>query len=102
MGKSRSCTKELFLIIPFYDFIDGEMELVDELYSNYIEDIANIEWIKRFIITDYLTQLDNEELAKMFTDFKSRKTIEQEEKRKREREIEESIKHEDFDDEMPF
>lgn len=49
------------------------MELMNELYENYIDKGENIERIKRFIITDYLTQLNNDELAKMFINFKSRK-----------------------------
>lgn len=72
---------------------------MEELYLNYISNSANIERIKKFIITDYLTQLDNRELAKMFTDFKSKKTIELEEKRKKQQEIEKS-QHDD--DDFPF
>ena len=75
--------------VPFYEWNEGEFELMEELYLNYISNSANIERIKKFIITDYLTQLDNRELAKMFTDFKSKKTIELEE-RKKQQKIEES------------
>lgn len=83
--------------VPFYEWNEGEFELMEELYLNYISNSANIERIKKFIITDYLTQLDNRELAKMFTDFKSKKTIELEE-RKKQQKIEES----QYDDDMPF
>ena len=91
----------LYVEIPFCEWIEGDMELMNELYENYINKGENIERIKKFIITDYLTQLENDELAKMFINFKSKKTIEQEEKREMERRIEESIKSEDTDD-MPF
>ena len=84
--------------IPFYEWNDGEFELMEELYLNYISNSANIERIKKFIITDYLTQLDNRELAKMFNNFKSQKTIELEE-RKKQQKIEESQYD---DDDMPF
>ncbi|MDM0987564.1 hypothetical protein ACV3K3_14825 [Clostridium perfringens] len=75
--------------------------MLDELYSNYVSNPANIEKIKKFIITDYLTQLDSNELAKMFIDFKSRKTIEKEEERREQEEVLKSTKV-DYDDDMPF
>lgn len=101
MNKNNFKTETLYLEIPFHEWIDGDMVLMQELYSNYIGKGKNIERIKKFIITDYLTQLDNDELAKMFINFKSKKTIEQEEKREIERKIEESVKSENPDD-MPF
>ncbi|MDM0543691.1 hypothetical protein QTG93_15100 [Clostridium perfringens] len=91
----------MYIEIPFCEWIDGEFELLDELYSNYVSNPANIEKIKKFIITDYLTQLDSNELAKMFIDFKSRKTIEKEEERREQEEILKSTKV-DYDDDMPF
>ena len=101
MNKNNFKTETLYLEIPFHEWIDGDMELMQELYSNYIDKGKNIERIKKFIITDYLTQLDNDELAKMFINFKSKKTIEQEEKMEIQRRIDESIKSENTDD-MPF
>lgn len=95
----RFTVETLDIEIPFCEWNDGEFELMEELYLNYISNSANIERIKKFIITDYLTQLDNRELAKMFTDFKSKKTIELEEKRKKQQEIEKS-QHDD--DDFPF
>lgn len=76
--------EKLNIEIPFYSFIDGDMELMNELLNNYIANSNNIERIKRFMITDYLTQLDNDELAKLFKNFKSQKTKELEEKKKEE------------------
>lgn len=103
MSNLRGEVEGLLFDIPFYSSIDGEMELLDELYENYINDSHNIERIKRFIITDYLTQLNNDELAKMFIDFKSRKTIEQEEERRKQKEIEEAYESKiPDDDDMPF
>ena len=58
--------EELSIEIPFYSFIDGDIELMNELLNNYINNTNNIERIKRFMITDYLTQLNNDELAKLF------------------------------------
>ncbi|HHD2824472.1 TPA: hypothetical protein ACOTHD_003069 [Clostridium perfringens] len=75
--------------------------MLDELYENYIDIGENIERIKRFIITDYLTQLNNDELAKMFVDFKSRKTIEKEKERREQEEMLKSTK-DNYDDDMPF
>lgn len=92
----------LYLEIPFFEYVDGDLELMNELYENYINQGENIERIKKFIITDYLTQLNNDELAKMFINFKSRKTVEQEEERRRQKEIEESMKCDISDDDMPF
>lgn len=99
--KKNFKTEILYVEIPFCEWIDGEFELLDELYSNYVSNPANIEKIKKFIITDYLTQLDSNELAKMFIDFKSRKTIEKEEERREQEEILKSTKV-DYDDDMPF
>lgn len=101
MKKNDFKTEILYVEIPFCEWIDGEFELLDELYSNYVSNPANIEKIKKFIITDYLTQLDSNELAKMFIDFKSRKTIEKEEERREQEEILKSTKV-DYDDDMPF
>lgn len=101
MKKNNFKTEILYVEIPFCEWIDGEFELLNELYGNYINDSNNIEKIKRFIITDYLTQLDSNELAKMFVDFKSRKTIEKEEERREQEEILKSTKV-DYDDDMPF
>ena len=101
MKKNNFKTEILYVEIPFCEWIDGEFELLDELYSNYVSNPANIEKIKKFIITDYLTQLDSNELAKMFIDFKSRKTIEKEEERREQEEILKSTKV-DYDDDMPF
>lgn len=101
MNNNYLKTEILHLEIPFFEWIDGDMELMNELYENYIDKGENIERIKRFIITDYLTQLNNDELAKMFIDFKSRKSIEQEEERKRQKEIEESVES-GIPDDMPF
>lgn len=42
--------------IPFCEWNDGEFELMEELYLNYISNSANIERIKKFIITDYLSE----------------------------------------------
>lgn len=95
-------TETLWLEIPFVEWNDGEFELVDELYNNYLSNPGNIERVKRFIITDYLTQLDNEELAKMFANFKSKKTIELEEQRKRTLEEENIIDEVNSIDDMPF
>lgn len=102
MKKNNFKTEILHLEIPFFEWIDGDMELINELYENYIDKDENIERIKRFIITDYLTQLNNDELAKMFIDFKSRKTIEQEEERRKQKEIEEAYESKISDDDMPF
>ncbi|MDK0817903.1 hypothetical protein P5E59_14820 [Clostridium perfringens] len=102
MKKNDLKTELLYIEIPFCEWIDGEFELLDELYLNYVSNPANIEKIKRFIITDYLTQLDSNELAKMFIDFKSRKTIEQEEERRKQKEIEEAYESKIPDDDMPF
>ena len=102
MNNNYLNTEILHLEIPFFEWIDGDMELINELYENYIDKGENIERIKRFIITDYLTQLNNDELAKMFINFKSRKTMEQEEERRRQKEIEESMKCDTSDDDMPF
>ena len=101
MKKNNFKTEILYVEIPFCEWIDGEFELLDELYSNYVSNPANIEKIKKFIITDYLTQLDSNELDKMFIDFKSRKTIEKEEERREQEEILKSTKV-DYDDDMPF
>lgn len=101
MKKNDFKTELLYIEIPFCEWVDGEFELLDELYSNYVSNPANIEKIKKFIITDYLTQLDSNELAKMFIDFKSRKTIEKEEERREQEEILKSTKV-DYDDDMPF
>lgn len=101
MRKNDFKTELLHIEIPFCEWIDGEFELLDELYLNYISSPANIEKIKRFIITDYLTQLDSDELAKMFLDFKSRKTLEKEKERREQEEILKSIKV-NYDDDMPF
>lgn len=103
MSNLRGEVEGLFFDIPFYSSIDGEIELLDELYENYINDSNNIERIKRFIITDYLTQLDNNELAKMFANFKSRKLIEKEEERKKQEEVMQSLNIDTSDDDdMPF
>lgn len=102
MSNLRGEVEGLLFDIPFYSSIDGEMELLDELYENYINDSHNIERIKRFIITDYLTQLDSNELAKMFVDFKSRKTIEKEKERREQEEMLQSTKDNYDDDDMPF
>ena len=102
MKKNNFKTEILHVEIPFFEWIDGDMELINELYENYIDKDENIERIKRFIITDYLTQLNNDELAKMFIDFKSRKTIEQEEERRKQKEIEEAYESKISDDDMPF
>lgn len=102
MKKNNFKTEILHLEIPFFEWIDGDMELMNELYENYIDKDENIERIKRFIITDYLTQLNNDELAKMFINFKSRKTMEQEEERRRQKEIEEAYESKIPDDDMPF
>ena len=101
MKKNDLKTELLYIEIPFCEWIDGEFELLDELYSNYISNPANIERVKKFIITDYLTQLNSDELAKMFNDFKSRKTIEKEEERREQEKILKSTKV-DYDDDMPF
>ncbi len=101
MKKNNFKTELLYIEIPFCEWVDGEFELLDELYSNYVSNPANIEKIKKFIITDYLTQLDSNELAKMFIDFKSRKTIEKEEERREQEEVLKSTKV-DYDDDMPF
>jgi hypothetical protein len=101
MKKNDFKTELLYIEIPFCEWVDGEFELLDELYSNYVSNPANIEKIKKFIITDYLTQLDSNELAKMFIDFKSRKTIEKEEERREQEEVLKSTKV-DYDDDMPF
>ena len=98
----RGEVEGLLFDIPFYSSIDGEMELLDELYENYINDSDNIERIKRFIITDYLTQLDNNELAKMFINFKSRKSIEKEEMEKQEEVMQSLNIDTSDDDDMPF
>ena len=102
MKKNNFKTEILHLEIPFFEWIDGDMELINELYENYIDKDENIERIKRFIITDDLTQLNKDELAKMFIDFKSRKTIEQEEERRTQKEIEEAYESKISDDDMPF
>lgn len=102
MNNNYPKVETLYLEIPFFEHIDGDMELMNEIYENYVNKGANIERIKKFIIIDYLTQLDNDELAKMFINFKSRKTVEQEEERKRQKEIEESMKCDISDDDMPF
>ncbi|MHC9361620.1 hypothetical protein [Clostridium perfringens] len=101
MKKNDLKTELLYIEIPFCEWIDGEFELLDELYENYIDIGENIERIKRFIITDYLTQLNNDELAKMFVDFKSRKTIEKEKERREQEEMLKSTK-DNYDDDMPF
>ena len=101
MKKNNFKTEILHLEIPFFEWIDGDMELMNELYENYIDIGENIERIKRFIITDYLTQLNNDELAKMFVDFKSRKTIEKEKERREQEEMLKSTK-DNYDDDMPF
>ena len=102
MKKNDLKTELLYIEIPFCEWIDGEFELLDELYSNYVSNPANIEKIKKFIITDYLTQLDSNELAKMFIDFKSRKTIEKEKERREQEEMLQSTKDNYDDDDMPF
>lgn len=101
MKKNDFKTELLHIEIPFCEWIDGEFELLDELYLNYISNPANIERVKKFIVTDYLTQLDSNELAKMFNDFKSKKTIEKEKERREQEEILKSTKV-DYDDDMPF
>lgn len=101
MKKNNFKTEILHLEIPFCEWIYGEFELFDELYLNYISNPANIERVKKFIITDYLTQLDSDELAKMFLDFKSRKTLEKEKERREQEEILKSIKV-NYDNDMPF
>lgn len=90
--------EELSIEIPFYSFIDGDIELMNELLNNYINNTNNIERIKRFMITDYLTQLNNDELAKLFKNFKSQKTKELEEEKK-----EENNKiYNGYNDDFPF
>lgn len=101
MSNLRGEVEGLLLDIPFYSSIDGEMELLDELYENYIDKNENIERIKKFIITDYLTQLKNDELAKMFVNFKSRKSIEKEKERMEQEEITKSLDIQ-IDDDFPF
>lgn len=102
MKKNNFKTEILYVEIPFCEWIDGEFELLDELYLNYVSNPANIEKIKKYIITDYLTQLDSSELAKMFVDFKSRKTIEKEKERREQEEMLQSTKDNYYDDDMPF
>lgn len=90
--------EELSIEIPFYSFIDGDIELMNELLNNYINNTNNIERIKRFMITDYLTQLNNDELANLFKNFKSQKTKELEEEKK-----EENNKiYNGYNDDFPF
>ena len=90
--------EELSIEIPFYSFIDGDIELMNELLNNYINNTNNIERIKRFMITHYLTQLNNDELAKLFKNFKSQKTKELEEEKK-----EENNKiYNGYNDDFPF
>ncbi|MDZ5019665.1 hypothetical protein [Clostridium perfringens] len=101
MKKNNFKTEILHLEIPFFEWVDGDFEVMEELYQNYISEPNSIERIKRFIIMDYLTQLENDDLAKMFTNFKSKKLIEKEEERKRQEELLESTKV-DYDDDMPF
>ncbi|WP_343009777.1 hypothetical protein [Clostridium celatum] len=98
MRRYQRDIEELSIEIPFYSFIDGDIELMNELLNNYINNTNNIERIKRFMITDYLTQLNNDELAKLFKNFKSQKTKELEEEKK-----EENNKiYNGYNDDFPF
>ena len=98
MRRYQRDIEELSFEIPFYSFIDGDIELMNELLNNYINNTNNIERIKRFMITDYLTQLNNDELAKLFKNFKSQKTKELEEEKK-----EENNKiYNGYNDDFPF
>lgn len=98
MRRYQRDIEELSIEVPFYSFIDGDIELMNELLNNYINNTNNIERIKRFMITDYLTQLNNDELAKLFKNFKSQKTKELEEEKK-----EENNKiYNGYNDDFPF
>ena len=98
MRRYQRDIEELSIEIPFYSFIDGDIELMNELLNNYINNTNNIERIKRFMITDYLTQLNNDELANLFKNFKSQKTKELEEEKK-----EENNKiYNGYNDDFPF
>lgn len=98
MRKNKLRTETMYIDITFFEWIPGDFELMEELDNNYLSDVHNLDRIKKFIIIDYLTQLNNDELSKMFVNFKSRKTIELEE-RKKQQEIEES---QYYDDDFPF
>lgn len=76
--KDKIKVEELHLDIPFYEWIDGELELAEEIYNNYLSNASNIEKIKKFIILDYLTSLENDDFAKLCKNFKSKKTIDDE------------------------
>ncbi|MDK0690193.1 hypothetical protein P5F11_15045 [Clostridium perfringens] len=102
MRNNQLKTEILYVEIPFFEWVDGDFELMDEIYNNYLSSSNNIERIKKFIVTDYLTQLDNDELSKMFSNFKSKKLIEKEEEIKRQEEIMQSLETDLEDSDMPF
>lgn len=96
MRKNDFKIKTLPIDIPFYEHIDGDFELMEELFANYLSRSGNIEKIKKFMIMDYLTSLDSSELSKMFSNFKTRKLAEKEAIIRRER-----VDYSE-DDDLPF
>lgn len=96
MRKNDFKIKTLPIDIPFYECIDGDFELMEELFANYLSRSGNIEKIKKFMIIDYLTNIENNELSKMFSNFKTRKLAEKEAILRRER-----VDYSEADD-LPF
>jgi len=79
MRKNDLEVKTLFIDVPFYEHIEGDFDIMNELFSNYLSRTGNIEKIKKFMIMDYLTSLDDDEFSKMFSNFKTNKLNEKEE-----------------------
>ena len=95
MNKKTS-VEEMCLTIPFYDWSDGGIEILKEMYEEKYPNANALERIKRFMILDFLTNHMN------YSDDKFQKILRN--YRKEENEILESTKSNSSadDDDFPF
>lgn len=59
--QSINKTEEMYLQIPFHAWIDGDMEILKEMYDYDYPNAAAIERIKQFIISDFATNIQEYE-----------------------------------------
>lgn len=75
MKNNNLKTEVLYLEIPFHEWIDADLELMNALFDNYINIPQNIEKIKKFMINDYLESLSEDEFVKAFTSSKYKENV---------------------------
>lgn len=90
--------EEMHVTIPFYNWVDGDLEIMNEMHEEGYPNANALERIKRFMILDFLTNNHNyndEEFQRILKNYKKEKRKE-EDKNLENTESDSNINDDDF------